>query len=193
MSVQPRPACNGPRSNRGDKVNIFCQEIDKVNLYSQAPKTVTIEVGRTGFEVYKPRDSILDSRSTSLGTNSDLLSKRKPSKPNPKDFSTQQTSVAVHASQHQRHSSSFHSPTHHQRQHEPKRKIPVESEKYEVVRTFSSILKDMKSNGHEEIRKFDKYTSTENGVVFSGKNKASQTEDVFLAENATDPYAILDF
>lgn len=48
--------------------------------FPQAPKTVTIEVGRSGFEVFKPRDSILDSRSTSLGTNSDQLSKRKPSK-----------------------------------------------------------------------------------------------------------------
>ncbi|KAL1449608.1 hypothetical protein WDU94_002099, partial [Cyamophila willieti] len=109
-----------------------------------------------------------------------------------KDSSTQQTSAAAQASQHHRKSSSFHPPPHHHR-HEPKRRIPVEPENYEVIRTISSILKDTKSNGHEEIRKFDKYTSTENGVVFSGKNKASQTEDVLLAENASDPYAILDF
>lgn len=167
---------------KNKKIQILCQEIEKVNLFSQAPKTVTIEVGRSGFEVFKPRDSILDSRSTSLGTNSDQLSKRKPSK----------ASKDPQQSQH-RKSSSFHPPAgHHHRPHEVKRRILVDSENYEVVRSISSILKEP-TKGSAEVRKLDKYTSTDNGAVVAGKNQASQTEDVLLVESGADPYAILDF
>ncbi|XP_008482248.1 uncharacterized protein LOC103518944 [Diaphorina citri] len=108
------PSSRGPGQLNKDKVKILCQEIDKVNLFSQTPKTVTIEVGRTGFEVYKPRDSVWDSRSTSLGTNSDLLSKRKPSKAS-KDQQQQQ----------HRKSSAFHpAPPVHHHHRDTKRRIP---------------------------------------------------------------------
>ncbi|KAI5693708.1 hypothetical protein M8J76_015449 [Diaphorina citri] len=155
------PSSRGPGQLNKDKVKILCQEIDKVNLFSQTPKTVTIEVGRTGFEVYKPRDSVWDSRTS-------------------KDQQQQQ----------HRKSSAFHpAPPVHHHHRDTKRRIPVEAENYEVTRTISSIV----PKTGEVVRKLDKYTSTDNGVVLTGKNKASQTEDVLLAENGTDPYAILDF
>ncbi|XP_026686401.1 uncharacterized protein LOC113471447, partial [Diaphorina citri] len=92
--------------------------------------------------------------------------------------------------QQHRKSSAFHpAPPVHHHHRDTKRRIPVEAENYEVTRTISSIV----PKTGEVVRKLDKYTSTDNGVVLTGKNKASQTEDVLLAENGTDPYAILDF